>query len=117
MPKKTRAAASNAVAAEVDSGDESALAPKGGDTCEAELELRSDVEGSAVGAPYLSLGLGLAIAPIQEMKLPLGIKAKDTLQPTLLQITASLCILLHKRRQKPVGTPYPWKQNTRRIDA
>ena len=46
----------------MDSGDESALAPKGGETCEAELELRSDVEGSAVGAPYLSLGLGLAIA-------------------------------------------------------
>ena len=32
MPKKTRAAASNAVAAEADSGDESAVAPKGGET-------------------------------------------------------------------------------------
>ena len=42
----------------------SALAPKGGETCEAELELKSDVGGSAVGAPYLSLGLGLAIALI-----------------------------------------------------
>ena len=57
MPKKTRAAASNAVAAEADSGDEYAVAPKGGETFGAELELRPDVGGSVVGAPYLSLSL------------------------------------------------------------
>ena len=42
MPKKTRAAASNAVAAEVDSGDESALAPKRRETFEAELDRQCD---------------------------------------------------------------------------
>ena len=65
MPKKTRAAASNAAAAEADSGDESdeyAVAPKGGETFGAELELRPDVGGSVVGAPYLSLSLWFVIA-------------------------------------------------------
>ena len=60
--KKTRAAASNAVAAEADSGDESAVALRGGQTFGAELELRPDVWGSVGGAPYLSLGRWFAIA-------------------------------------------------------
>ena len=62
MPKKTRAAASNAVAAEADSGDESAVAPRGGETFGAELELRPEVWGSVGGAPYLSLSRWFVIA-------------------------------------------------------
>ena len=61
MPKKTRAAASNTVAAEADLGDEFASAPKGGETFGAELELRPKVGGSVIGAPYLSVGLWLVI--------------------------------------------------------
>ena len=72
MPKYmytcTRAAASDAVSAEVDSGDAFALAPKGGETFEAEFGVTPEVSALAVGAfhvaPYFSFVLGLVIALI-----------------------------------------------------